>query len=121
MLKTSFASLGFLVIAGCSSASPPVCRCPAYVVSIMIPTDRANDVSSVTATGACSAAAGDGASYYAQIVNEGTCHVAVVFKSGATEFDADVPLTRCTSGECCSSCGPLASGPVTVPEADASP
>ena len=121
MLKSSFASLALLVIAGCSSANPGLCRCPASVVSIAIPSDRASDVSSVTATGACSAAQGDGAVYNAQIVNQGTCHVAVVFKSGATEFDADVPVPPCTGEVCCSSCGPWASGSVTVPEADASP
>jgi hypothetical protein len=47
----------------------------------------------------------------------GTCHIGVVFKSGAPEFDADVPLTRGTF-ECEASCSPTPSSPVVVPELD---
>jgi hypothetical protein len=38
-----------------------------------------------------------------------------VFKSGAPEFDADVPLTRGTF-ECEASCAPTPSSPVVIPE-----
>jgi len=112
--------LGALALAACSSDgnAPMECHCPAGIFLVSVPADRMNDVDSVTATGACSHASPSGKDGYS--VSEdgvGTCHIAVTFKSGAPEFDADVQLARGTF-ECEASCPPVPSSPVVVPELD---
>ena len=102
---------------GGGGGEPTVCNCPSGVFSISVPADRVNDVESVSATGACShASSSNGDEYYLSEDSVGTCHISVTFKSGAPEFEADVPLTRGTY-ECEAVCAPTPSSPVVVPEA----
>ena len=92
-----------------------VCRCPNAAFEVTVPADRVDDVKSVAATGACSNASFDSDRISISEDSVGTCHVVVVFKSGAPEFDADVPLARGTF-ECEASCAPTPSSPVVIPE-----
>lgn len=112
----AFAGIPLLMIAACSSGSTPMaCRCPSGAFGVSVPADRIDDVGSVTATGACSNASFGSGMIYVSEKSVGTCHIVVVFKSGAPEFDADVPLTQGTF-ECEASCSPMPSSPVAVPE-----
>jgi len=112
----AFAGVPLLMIAACSSSEPAmVCHCPNAAFDVTVPADRVNDVKSVAATGACSNASFDSGRISISEDSVGTCHIVVVFKSGAPEFDADVPLTRGTF-ECEASCAPTPSSPVVIPE-----
>jgi hypothetical protein len=104
--------------AACSSSgsTDTVCACPNATFLISVPADRATDVASITASGACEFAdpAGSG-QYSAEATSVGTCHIAVTFKSGAAEYDTDVATVRGPSPCACLQ-GPTA--PVVVPEVD---
>jgi hypothetical protein len=113
----AFASLS-VAITACSSSggADPVCACPNAAFSISVPADRAADVASVTASGACSRpdlSGGDQTSVLEDSV--GTCHIAVTFKSGAPEYDTDVSIGRGPSPCGCLQ-GPAAG--VVVPDVD---
>jgi hypothetical protein len=112
----AFASLSLAIAACSSSGSTGECACPAGEFLISVPADRASDVKSVIASGACEFAdsAGNG-QYSAASASVGTCHIAVTFKSGAPEYDTDVSIVRGPP-----SCGCL-QGPTTavvVPDVD---
>ena len=137
-MNTRFA-LHTFVLAACSSAlvacggisvpasedgAPPpaaagdgsTCECPQSGFSVSIPADRLDDIESVTATGACSnVSSPKSGPYFISPDSVGICHISVVFRSGAPEFQADVPLTRGTF-ECEAYCSPSPSFPVIVPE-----
>jgi hypothetical protein len=117
------AACGFaLQIAACESSSDAVeCRCPSFDLSVTVPADRVADIQTISATGpACSSisALGDGR-FSVPVDGAGTCHITIVFRSAAPEFDTDVPFAPCSGAPCCASCGPQAPYAVSVPEAEA--
>ena len=115
-LLRAFAGVPLLMVAGCTSSGPAmVCNCPADVFEVTVPADRVDDVKSVAATGACSNASFDSGRIFISEDGVGTCHIVVVFKSGAPEFDADVPLMR-GAFACETVCSPTPSSPVVIPE-----
>jgi len=100
----------------CSNESSFDCRCPSGAFEISVPADRASDVESVTATGACSLASSLGGEQVGLSEDRvGTCHIAVTFKSGAPEYDTDVTLAQGTY-ECEAVCAPMPTSPVAIPE-----
>ena len=114
----AFAGVAWIMVTACSSSSSGpalVCSCPAGAFEVTVPADRVHDVESVVATGACSNASFDSGMISIFEDSVGTCHIVVVFKSGAPEFHADVPLKRGTY-ECEASCAPTPSSPVVIPE-----
>ena len=89
-------------------------------VQVLVPRSRALDVAAVTGSGAaCSGSAftNGGGAYQIPVRADGTCHVVVSFRSGASYAD-DVKLGHCSDGACCAACGPEPDHIVNVPEGD---
>jgi hypothetical protein len=115
-----FAVIGLVlaVLASCSGGNNDTdCRCPANQFRISVPANRASDVQSVTATGACSIEPPGQVEVDLTATGAGTCHIAVTFKSGAPEYDTDVALVQGTAG-CEAACAPVPTSSVAVPELD---
>jgi hypothetical protein len=115
------ACVGWFVISACSSSGSGndiECACPSGEFLVTVPADRASDIQSLRASGACSNASRFGCERYSvEEDSVGTCHIAVTFRSGAPEFDTDVALARGTF-ECEAVCAPTPVSPVVIPDVD---
>jgi hypothetical protein len=111
-----------LTIACGQSGQGTQCNCPVSELQIIVPSDRVSDVKSIDGTSAaCSGSAqpSTNGTFFLNTHGPGICHVKIVFRSGAAEFDADAQLTQCTDHPCCSICGATAAQPVIVPSSGA--
>jgi hypothetical protein len=109
-----------LLVTACDSSSSPdlECNCPANVFAIAVPPDRASDIKSVRASGACAEPVRLSCKEISVLEESvGTCHIAVTFKSGAPEYDTDVTLAHGTF-ECETVCFPTPTSPVVIPDVD---
>lgn len=104
--------LALALLASCSGGNnDTVCSCPLSMLVISVPADRASNVKSVTATGACEKAS----ALSVGPNGTGTCHIAVTFKSGASEYDTDVAIVP---GPSPCECPQVSTSSVAVPELD---
>src|SRR5262249_33676862 len=115
------ALVALLSASSCQADRGETCNCPAMTgILVVVPASRTADVVSVTASGAaCEGAThpeGTG-DYQISIRGAGSCHVVVSFRTGLP-FSDDVDVKPCSSGACCTACGPYPDHVVMVPSSD---
>jgi hypothetical protein len=89
---------------GCSGAGVDCHHsCPISSFAVDVPSDRVDDVASVTPTGACRSESVTGSTpgvYFFSVTGDGVCQVTISFRSGAPDFVASVNVIP-NAGPCC--------------------
>jgi|SRR3954470_20678272 hypothetical protein len=92
--------------------------CPISNFAVDVPADRVDDVASVTPTGPCRSESVTGSApgiYFVSVTGNGTCQIAVSFRSGAPDFVASVSIVP-NPGPCCVGQPAAQQGIISVPD-----
>ena len=105
---------------GCSGGAGTDCHhsCPISSFAVDVPTDRVDDVASVTPTGPCGPESVTGSAsgvYFFSVTGDGVCQVTISFRSGAPDFVASVNVVP-NAGPCCVGQPTADKGSISVPE-----
>jgi hypothetical protein len=106
---------------GCSVGVGTDCHhsCPISSFAVEVPTDRVDDVASVTPIGPCGPESVTRAApgvYFFGVTGDGVCQVTISFRNGAPDFVASVNVVP-NAGPCCVGQPTVEKGSISVPEA----
>ena len=114
----AFLIVSLFLVVGCSEGANCNHSCPISDFAVIVPTDRIDDVASITPTGPCTSESATGFApgvYFFYVTGDGVCPITVSFRSGAPDFVASVSIVP-NAGPCCVGQPTAEKGNISVPD-----